>query len=128
MSVETAAGDIEIMKTYEKSTATLQAILSHPSLRREKIDETMDALAAANANAREVDEAIKIGGDIATAEAGIVDDAELEDELNALVKEAEREAVGRTAEDRLSEIKVPAQTPGEGQEAVQQVTAERVAA
>ncbi|KAF8557312.1 hypothetical protein OG21DRAFT_1435544 [Imleria badia] len=128
MSVETAAGDIEIMKTYEKSTATLQGILSHPSLRREKIDETMDALAAANANAREVDEAIKIGGDIAAAETGMVDDADLEDELNELVKEAERgkvEAVGRTAVDRLSEAKVPTQTPGEGQEVAQEPFVDR---
>ncbi|KAI9570451.1 Snf7-domain-containing protein [Boletus coccyginus] len=132
MSVETAAGDIEIMKTYEKSTATLHAILSHPSLRREKIDETMDALAAANANAREVDEAIKIGGDIAAAETGVVDDADLEDELNELVKEAEREkaeAVGQTAAvDRLSTARAPTEMPGDGQEAVQEVSAERVAA
>lgn len=119
------------MKTYEKSTATLQAILSHPSLRREKIDETMDALAAANANAREVDEAIKIGGDIAAAETGVVDDADLEDELSELVKEAEREkaeAAGRTAVDRLSEVKAPTQTPEEGQQVVEEVSVERVAA
>ncbi|KAF8136775.1 Snf7-domain-containing protein [Boletus edulis] len=129
MSVETAAGDIEIMKTYEKSTATLQAILSHPSLRREEIDETMDALAAANANAREVDEAIRIGGDIAAAETGVVDDAELEDELNELVKEAEREKVeagGRTAVDRLSEVKVPTETPGS--RVADEVSPQRVAA
>ncbi|KAF8447515.1 Snf7-domain-containing protein [Boletus edulis BED1] len=129
MSVETAAGDIEIMKTYEKSTATLQAILSHPSLRREEIDETMDALAAANANAREVDEAIRIGGDIAAAETGVVDDAELEDELNELVKEAEREKVeagGRTAVDRLSEVKVPTETPES--RVADEVSPQRVAA
>lgn len=114
------------MKTYEKSTATLQAILSHPSLRREKIDETMDALAAANANAREVDEAIKIGGDIAAAEAGLIDDAELEDELNELVKEAEREKA--EAVDRLSEAKVPTQIPGQGEEGGQQVSAQPIAA
>ncbi|KAF8843549.1 hypothetical protein BDN67DRAFT_896692 [Paxillus ammoniavirescens] len=117
MSVETAAGDLEIMKTYEKSTAVLQAILSHPSLHCEKINETMDALAAANANAREVDEAIRIGGDIAAAEAGVID-ADLEDELNELVKEVEREeaeASERAALDRLHEVKVPVQTPGEGQ-------------
>ncbi|KAG9318852.1 Snf7-domain-containing protein, partial [Chiua virens] len=131
MSVETAAGDIEIMKTYEKSTATLQAILSHPSLRREKIDETMDALAAANSNAREVDEAIKIGGDIAMAETGVIDDTELEDELNALVKEAEKgktEVVERTAVEELSGIKVPVQAPGEGQKAVQEVLTQPIAA
>ncbi|KIJ16763.1 hypothetical protein PAXINDRAFT_75026 [Paxillus involutus ATCC 200175] len=117
MSVETAAGDLEIMKTYEKSTAVLQAILSHPSLHCEKIDETMDALAAANANAREVDEAIRIGGDIAATEAGVID-ADLDDELNELVKEVEREeaeASERAALDRLHEVKVPVRTPGEGQ-------------
>lgn len=113
------------MKTYEKSTATLQAILSHPSLQREKIDETMDALAVANANAREVDEAIKIGGDIAAGETSVIDDAELEDELNELVKEVEREKAedgGQTAMDRLSEVKVPTETPGE-----REVSRERVA-
>ncbi|KAF9246142.1 Snf7-domain-containing protein [Melanogaster broomeanus] len=117
MSVETAAGDVEIMKTYEKSTATLQTILSHPSLDRDKIDETMDALAAANANAREVDEAIRIGGDIAAAEAGVVD-ADLEEELNELVKEVEKEkaeALEGTALDTLQKVKVPEQTPGAGQ-------------
>jgi len=105
MSVETAAGDIEvnyitshtdkviedpsqIMKTYEKSTTTLQAILSHPSLQRERVEETMDALAAANATAREVDDAIKIGSDMAAAE---IDDSDLEAELKELVKEVENE-------------------------------------
>lgn len=119
------------MQTYEKSTATLQAILNHPSLRRETIDETMDALAAANANAREVDEAIKIGGDIAAAETGVVDDADLEDELSELVKEAEREkaeAAERTAVDKLSEAKAPTEMPRKGQVAVQEVSAQRIAA
>ena len=105
MSVETAAGDIEvrgtisrtcnvvqntsqIMKTYEKSTTTLQALLNHPSLQRERIEETMDALAAANATAREVDDAIKIGSDMAAAE---IDDSDLEAELKELVKEVEKE-------------------------------------
>lgn len=115
------------MKTYEKSTATLQAILSHPSLRREKIDETMDALAAANADAREVDEAIKIGGDIAAAETGVVDDADLEDELNELVREVEGERAEAVV-DRLSEVRVPTQMPEEGQAAVRGVSPQRIAA
>ncbi|KAF9218338.1 hypothetical protein BS17DRAFT_742320 [Gyrodon lividus] len=114
MSVETAAGDIEIMRTYEKSTATLQVILSHPSLHREKIDETMDALAVANANAREVDETIRIGGDIAAAEAGVID-ADLEDELNELVKEAEREEAEASERAALDKVHEPALTPAQGQ-------------
>ncbi|KAH7929705.1 Snf7-domain-containing protein [Leucogyrophana mollusca] len=90
MSVEAAAGNIEIMKSYEMSTSTLRAILSHPSLQRDKIDETMDALAASTADAREIDDVIRLGGDMAAADAG-VDESELEDELRALVEEAERE-------------------------------------
>ncbi|KAJ8586100.1 hypothetical protein M405DRAFT_772128 [Rhizopogon salebrosus TDB-379] len=96
ISVETAAGDVEIMRTYESSTATLKAILSHPSLQRDKIEETMDALAISTADAREIDDAIRMGGDVAIAEAGI-DDAELEAELNALVEEAQKER-GEAAE------------------------------
>lgn len=79
------------MKTYESSTATLKAILSHPSLQRNKIEETMDALAASTADAREIDNAIRMGEDMAAADAGI-DDTELEAELNALVEEAEKES------------------------------------
>ncbi|KAI6005672.1 hypothetical protein EDD15DRAFT_2426179 [Pisolithus albus] len=113
MNVETAAGNIEIMQAYEKSAVTLQTILNHPSLERTKIDETMDALAAANATAREVDDAIRIGGDMAAAEAGI-DDTDLEDELRELVMEVEREtgkAEEHAALEQLLDINAPEQTP-----------------
>lgn len=65
-------------------------ILDHPSLQRDKIDETMDAMASASADAREMDEAIRLGGDMAVADAGI-DESELEDELQALAQESEKE-------------------------------------
>ncbi|KAG2356131.1 hypothetical protein BDR07DRAFT_1301345 [Suillus spraguei] len=108
ISVETAAGDVEIMKTYESSTATLKAILSHPSLQREKIEETMDALATSTADAREVDDAIRMGGDMAAVDAGIYD-MELEAELNALVEEAEKgkvEAAEQAVIEKLHAIEV----------------------
>lgn len=108
ISVETAAGDVEIMKTYESSTATLKAILGHPSLRREKIEETMDALATSTADAREIDDAIRMGGDMAAVDAGI-DDTELEAELNALVEEAEKgkvEAAEQAVIEKLHAIEV----------------------
>lgn len=128
MSVEMAAGDIEvsyttshtakvaedslqIMKTYEKSTTTLQAILSHPSLQRERVEETIDALAAANATAREVDDAIKIGSDMAAAE---IDDSDLEAELKELVKEVENEreeAEEWTVLEKLQSTAVPEHNP-----------------
>ena len=87
------------MKSYESSTVTLRAILAHPSLQRDKVDETMDAMASANADAREIDDAIRIGAEVAASEAGI-DDAELEDELKALIQEAEQETRERVQEEQ----------------------------
>ena len=108
ISVEAAAGDIEvfvststpnwlssvkkiickIMKSYESSASTLRAILAHPSLQRESIDATLDALAEANADAFEVDEAIRMGGNISVGVEGVIDDDELDAELRGLIAEA----------------------------------------
>ncbi|KAJ7219458.1 Snf7-domain-containing protein [Mycena pura] len=90
LSVETAAGDIEILKSYESSTATLRSILAHPSLQKESIDKTLDAMAEANEDAKEVDEAIRSGTDVT------FDEAELEEELRILALEAENEKVDET--------------------------------
>ncbi|KAI0093725.1 Snf7-domain-containing protein [Irpex rosettiformis] len=108
--VETAAGDIEIMKSYESSSATLRAILAHPSLQREKIDETLEAMASANADARDIDDVIRQGTEIAQADAGI-DDSELEDELAALIKEVEQERSNAEAK-RAGEIEAKLSVPG----------------
>lgn len=51
----------------------------------------MNALAEANADAREVDENIKIGGDLAIGAGEVYDEDELEEELKALAREAEEE-------------------------------------
>ncbi|KAL7283383.1 hypothetical protein ACG7TL_002813 [Trametes sanguinea] len=115
LRVETSAGDIEIMKSYESSTATLREILSHPLLKRERIDETMDALASANADAREVDDAIQMGSEMAQADAAI-DDSELEAELQALVQDVEKEkadAAAQAQRERLEagNLTAPAHTP-----------------
>ncbi|KAJ7087847.1 Snf7-domain-containing protein [Mycena epipterygia] len=106
ISVQTAAGDVEIMKSYESSTATLRTILAHPSLQRESIEKTMDAMAEANADAKEVDDAIRIGGDVAL---GIeFDEAELEEELKTLAQEAEVDKIRGKLEDTL---KTPNEPP-----------------
>ena len=77
------------MKSYDTSAITLRTILAHPSLQRDSIDKTMDALAEANLDAREVDDAVRMGGDVALGMDGTVDDDELDSELKALVEEAE---------------------------------------
>lgn len=127
MSVEAAAGDVVIMKSYESSTATLRAILSHPSLRREKIDETLDAMSSANADAKDIDEAIRMGVDMAQAEVGI-DESELEAELATLVKEVEaekaeddrreKEKQAQQQRERLAAggLKVPSHIPQQSEE------------
>ncbi|KAG6878922.1 hypothetical protein C0992_006614 [Termitomyces sp. T32_za158] len=88
--VEAAAGDIEIMKTYESSTATLRAILAHPSLQKDSIDATIEALAEVNVEAKEVDDAVRKGADFALGVESI-DNGELEEELKALILESEKE-------------------------------------
>ncbi|KAI0928405.1 hypothetical protein AcW1_005659 [Taiwanofungus camphoratus] len=110
--VEASAGDVEIMKSYESSTATLRAILAHPSLQREKIDETLDAMAAANADAQDIDDAIRMGTDVAQANVGI-DESALEEELNALVRADEEE---RTKNDRAKKARNEVETTQETQE------------
>ncbi|EIN07271.1 Snf7-domain-containing protein [Punctularia strigosozonata HHB-11173 SS5] len=89
LDVERAVGDVEIMQTYELSTATLRSVLAHPSLQRDHIDDTMDALASATADAKEVDDAITDGVEIA-APTG-VDDSDLEAELQALIREQQQD-------------------------------------
>ena len=44
------------MKQYESSTATLREILSDPSLQHDKVEETMDAMAEASAQHKEIDD------------------------------------------------------------------------
>jgi charged multivesicular body protein 7 len=89
-NVHRIAIPLQIMETYKSSTATLKSILSHPSLQREYVESTMEALAEANDDAKEIEQVIRAGGDLAAAEAGI-DDSELELELAALTKEVEDE-------------------------------------
>ncbi|GLB34835.1 putative snf7 [Lyophyllum shimeji] len=103
LRVEAAAGDIEIMKSYESSTATLRAILGHPSLQKESIEATLDALAEVNADAKEVDEAVRIGAEVAVGVSDVIDEGELEDELRALVLEAEQEKQEKAELDQLAE-------------------------
>ena len=99
------------MKSYESSTATLREILAHPLLQREKIDETMDAMAAANADAREVQDAIQLGAEMAQGDAG-VDDTDLEAELAALAQQVEDEkALARDQQLGAPELRSPTHTP-----------------
>ena len=107
------------MKLYETSTVTLRTILSHPSLQREKIDETIDALHSATEDAKDVDLTIRLTGE--AEQATIIDDDEIERELRALVQDAENEKLAakeraaledsKRLEERLGEVKTPMDVP-----------------
>lgn len=89
------------MAAYETSTSTLRNILSHPSLNLDKVDTTMDNLASALADSKEIDDAVRIGGEIAVAAGGVAagaDDDELAHELAALVEEEKAAQAAREAE------------------------------
>lgn len=76
------------MKAYETSTDTLKQLLADPRLQRERIDQTMENMAEALADHREVEEAIALGG----APTDLAEDEDLARELQQLVEEKEREA------------------------------------
>jgi charged multivesicular body protein 7 len=80
------------MKAYETSTMTLKSLLAHPSLKRDKIEETMEAMAEAAADHAEIDEAIRLGGEGVAAAAGTtIDEEELKKELQEIIETKERE-------------------------------------
>ncbi|KAF8487677.1 hypothetical protein JB92DRAFT_3101264 [Gautieria morchelliformis] len=92
LQVESVAGDIEVRCAYETSTMTLKTLLAHPSLNRDKIDETMEALAEAAADHAEIDEAIKLGGEGIAAAAGVaIDEDDMQKELEQMIEEKEKE-------------------------------------
>ncbi|KAH9161343.1 Snf7-domain-containing protein [Lactarius sanguifluus] len=99
LRVEAAAEDIRIVKAYESSTATLRALLAHPSLQRDAVERTFDALADANTDARELDDAVRSGMDLAVGMgASPEDEDEINAELAALVAEAEADAAAQVRE------------------------------
>jgi charged multivesicular body protein 7 len=94
------------MQAYEASTATLAHVLSHPSLQRDRIETTMDALADTMADQQEIDEAIRSGGQVVADAAGMdgADDEDaLEKELEALVIERREEEAEESKVKQLEE-------------------------
>lgn len=99
------------MQAYEASTATLKSVLSHPSLQRDHIETTMDALAESMADQQEIDDAIQSGGQVAVAAgaaAGVesVDEDALQKELEGLVIEREREREREVEEREERKVKL----------------------
>ncbi|TYJ53251.1 hypothetical protein B9479_006118 [Cryptococcus floricola] len=103
-SIDQAKGDVEIMSAYETSTSTLTQILAHPSLSPDYVAQTTDALADAMADQSEIDDAVRVGGEVAMGSRRVeVDEDDLADELAALVEEEKRAEEKKVSEKREKE-------------------------
>jgi charged multivesicular body protein 7 len=99
------------VKTYESSSATLRALLAHPSLQRDAVERTFDALADANADARELDEAVRSGMDVALGvDVSPDDEDEIKAELAALETEAKADALIKEEDTRQQPVAIMAAT------------------
>lgn len=123
-TVERAVGDAEIMEAYEASTRTLRVALADPRLQRERVEATMDGMAEALADHREIEDAMELG------EIGIVpetDDDELAAELAGLQEEVRKEEKAKEEQARAEELerkltaqRVPAEAEPEKADAAQE--------
>lgn len=98
-ALDGAKTDAEVVSAYEASTAALATALKDPRLQPDRIAATTDALADALADQREIDEAVRMGGALATGQ-NDVDEDELAKELAALVLEEKEEKEKREVEER----------------------------
>ncbi|KAL7419050.1 hypothetical protein Q5752_005886 [Cryptotrichosporon argae] len=113
-AMDQAKGDAEVMRAYETSTATLAGLLANPVLRPDRIETTTSRLADALADAKEVDDAIALGGHVAVGAAagpGAVDDDEIAKELEALVLEVRERTAGRKEQPGTDAEKTAAPAP-----------------
>ncbi|PKI82597.1 hypothetical protein MVES1_003860 [Malassezia vespertilionis] len=75
LKLEQAAGDAEILQTYERSSSALQQILADPLLQPDRVDKTMDALAESVSQQESIEDAMRTDH---------VDDDEIAAELEKL--------------------------------------------
>ncbi|ORY30213.1 Snf7-domain-containing protein [Naematelia encephala] len=100
-SIDQAKDDVGIVEAYSTASATLKGVLAHPSLDREYVERTTDELSEVMANQEEVDEAVRVGGQVAMGTRVEVDDDEVAGELEELIKEEkERQEAERIAEQK----------------------------
>jgi charged multivesicular body protein 7 len=83
----------QILSAYSSATSTLSTILANPLLSPDHIASTTDALADVLADQHEIDEAVRLGGEVAVRAGGVevdLDDEALAAELEGLVEEEKR--------------------------------------
>ncbi|KAJ3300039.1 Charged multivesicular body protein 7 [Borealophlyctis nickersoniae] len=89
--IQSAETDAEVLSAYNVGADTLKSVLNQSGLTVEAVENTMDKLQDTLADQAEIDDAMTAGQSMVTG-SDAIDDAELENELDALLAEA----AGRT--------------------------------
>lgn len=94
LGIETATGDLEIVKAYQSASETLRKILNKPELQSDTVAQTMDDVSDILADQQEIDDLVTQGSQEAVSAAGIqaVDEDELERELAELTSQGSKHA------------------------------------
>ncbi|GAA98181.1 uncharacterized protein L969DRAFT_93211 [Mixia osmundae IAM 14324] len=95
LKIETAAGDIDIVRAYETATASLQSLLKNPSLAQDHVEQTMSNLQDTLADQSEIEATVLQGTEDVRLAAGqgTVDEDDLAKELESLALEEQTSAV-----------------------------------
>ena len=115
LKIEAAESDVAILSAYQSATSSLRSLLAHPSLQKEHVENTMDAMQDALADQKEIEDVIKIGGQ-QTSGLDIAMD-EIEEELRQMQREAEEEKRKKAEDEGLkarqpdTELDKPAANP-----------------
>lgn len=116
LKIEQAASDVEVMKAYESSTASLKTLLRSEHLQPDRIEASMDAMQESLSNADEIRQAIEVGQNGIQASTGAhqADQDDIEQELEALRIEVEREkaqaSISLTTDEHAQDEKVSSAT------------------
>lgn len=128
LKIEAADSDVAILSAYQSATSSLKSLLAHPSLQKEQVENTTDAMQDALADQREIEGVIKIAGD----EISSLDlvEVEIQKELEEMQKEAKEERKQRleerAVEQRYKEaVRAPAK-PTPAKEAIVSQEAEQL--
>lgn len=96
LKIEQAAGDVQVLQSYQTSTQVLQSLLSSDTLQLDKVEKTVEQLQDAMADQKEIDGVIR---GVAQGEDDL-DEDELQEEMLRLEEEEKRESQEKEAREK----------------------------
>lgn len=99
LKIEAAESDAAILQAYQSATTSLKSLLAHPSMQRDNVENTMEALQDVLADQKEIEDVVTEGGRTISG-TDLVED-EIQAELDAMQKEAEEEQRKKQDQARL---------------------------